>query len=546
MKLRPPARGVVLCGFMATGKSAVARALARRLGLQAVETDALIEQRAGKTIAEIFQQDGEQAFRDLESAAVAQVATQSGVVVSTGGGALLRPENVALLRQMGPLVCIQASAETIYQRARRNSRRPLLHGDDPQAAIARLLKEREPVYTQADFAVTSTEQGSPAGVAEEIVALLSGDSRTAGLTGQPLLVPVEVPGAAYPIHVGFGLLGRLGELVPPPRAGARAALISSVTLGGSYGEAARAGLWAAGWEPTLHLVPDGEQAKQMAVAERLCGELVEAGHDRGSWVFAVGGGVIGDLSGFVAALYMRGVSFVTVPTTLLAQVDASVGGKVAVNLPQGKNLVGAFHQPRAVVMDLETLATLPARQWAEGWAEIIKHAALADAEMFAYLEEHLAEIDLTQHAALQYVVGRNCQIKAEVVAQDPEERGWRAVLNFGHTVGHALERAATEWSLGHGEAVGLGMVAETRWAEAHGHTPAGTADRLAALLEKAGLPAAPTGLDLAAARPALKTDKKLLAGRLALPVLSGIGSVRLLPDVGLAEMEEALQWTAKR
>jgi 3-dehydroquinate synthase len=299
-------------------------------------------------------------------------------------------------------------------------------------------------------------------------------------------------------------------------------------------------LQAAGWESSLHVAPDGEPAKRMAVAETLCGELVEAGHDRGSWVFGVGGGVIGDLSGFVAALFMRGVDFVTVPTSLLAQVDAGVGGKVAVNLPQGKNLVGAFHQPRAVVMDLATLDTLPARQWAEGWAEVIKHAAIADEELLAYLERELEAVQAGDARGRQYVVARNCQIKAEVVAQDPREQGWRAVLNFGHTIGHALERGAVDWALGHGEAVALGMIAETRWGEQAGMTPAGTAARLARLLARAGLPTRPPELDWGLAAEALRADKKLRSGRLALPVLTRVGAVRLEEGVGLAQLEQAL------
>ena len=217
-----------------------------------------------------------------------------------------------------------------------------------------------------------------------------------------------------------------------------------------------------------------------------------------------------------------------------------VGGKVAVNLPQGKNLVGVFHQPRAVVMDLDTLDTLPARQWSEGWAEIIKHGAIADEELLTYLEEHLEAVQAGDPRGRQYVVARNCQIKAEVVAQDPQEQGWRAVLNFGHTLGHALERGAAEWTLGHGEAVALGMIAETRWGEQQGLTPPGTAERLARLLERAGLPATPPALDWELAAQALRADKKLRSGRLALPVLTRAGEVRLQEGVDLAQLEQAL------
>ena len=538
-RFRPPARAVVLAGFMGTGKSAVGQLLAERLGLAHLETDSLIETATGRSIPDLFAQDGESSFREHEIAAVREAAACSGVVISVGGGALTRAENVAALRAAGPVICLTASAETVYERTRSSTCRPLLSGPDPQAAIEELLVARAPAYAQADSAI-ATDGLSPDEVAHRVVAGLRGDQSGVFLLGEPVQVPVQIPGAEYTVHVGSGLLERLGALVPPPEAGARAAVITSEALREPYGDRARAALEAAGWAPTLHLVPDGEQAKRMAVAETLCGEMVEVGHDRGSWVFGVGGGVIGDLSGFVAAVFMRGLGFVTVPTTLLAQVDASLGGKVAVNLPQAKNLVGAFHQPRAVVMDLNTLDTLPARQWAEGWAEIIKHAAIADVELLAYLEEHLAEVQAGDARGRQYVVARNCQIKAEVVAEDPQEQGRRAVLNFGHTVGHALERGAAGWALGHGEAVALGMIAETRWAEQEGLTPPGLAERLGRLLQQAGLPTQPPPLDWQRAAEALRADKKLRSGRLTLPVLTQAGAVRLEGSVGLAELERAL------
>lgn len=537
--LRPPARAVILAGFMGTGKSAAGRRLARRLGLTHLETDDLIEAGTRKTIPEIFAQEGEPAFRDYESAAVREAAERRGVVISTGGGALGRAENLERLRAAGPIFCLTASPETIYARTRQSGYRPLLSGPDPRGEIERLLAARSAVYAQADYTMP-TDAGSVEDTVESLLALLREDSRGVFLLGEPVQVPVRVPGSEYLIHIGTGLLDRLGEIVPPPRAGARAAVITSESLREPYGQRSAEALQQAGWEPTLHVVPDGEPAKRMGVAEALCGEMVEAGHDRGSWVFGVGGGATGDLAGFVAAVFMRGIAYVSVPTSLLAQADAGVGGKVAVDLPQGKNLVGAFHQPRAVVMDLGTLDTLPAAQWAEGWAETIKHAALADEELLRYLETDLVRVQAGDGAGRQYIVARNCQIKAGVVAQDPQEQGWRAVLNFGHTVGHALERAAPEWTLSHGAAVALGMIAEARWAEREGMSPPGTADRLAAVLQRAGLPTAPPALDWERALASLRADKKLRSGRLALPVLTRIGAVRLQEGVGLAELEQAL------
>ncbi len=369
-RLRPPAAAVSLAGFMGAGKSVVGRRLAARLGLAHLETDDLIEAATGRSITELFAQEGEARFREYERAAVREATSRRGVVISTGGGALTQPENLPLLRAAGPLICLTASPETILERTRTATHRPLLSGADRETAVTTLLAERAPAYAAADYAV-ATDGLSPEEVVEGVIAALRDDPRGVFLLNKPVQVPVEVAGAEYTVHVGHGLLENLGALVPPPTSGARAAVITSEALRAPYGERVRAALQKAGWEPSLHRAPDGEPAKRMQVAEKICGEMIAAGHDRGSWVFGVGGGTIGDLAGFVAAVFMRGVGFVTVPTSLLAQVDAGVGGKVAVNLEQGKNLVGAFHQPRAVIMDLATLDTLPARQWADGWAEVI-------------------------------------------------------------------------------------------------------------------------------------------------------------------------------
>ncbi|NLO73070.1 MAG: 3-dehydroquinate synthase [candidate division WS1 bacterium] len=540
MRLRPPARTLALVGFMGSGKSATGAWLADRLRLPLIETDELIEQAAGKSIARIFAEDGETAFRELETAAVRQATQAQGAIISAGGGAVVRQENMQALQAAGPVIWLQVSAATVLERTQ-GSDRPLLQVPDPGAEVERLLAQRTAAYAHADAAVP-TDGLTPEQVGESVFSCLGQEGRAVYFLGEPVRVPVALAEGGYEVHVGPGLLARLGELIPPPHDGARAAVIADAALAETYAATVREALHAGGWEPSLHLLPSGEASKNLAQAGELSAELAAAGHDRGSWVFAVGGGVTTDLGGFVAAIFMRGLSLVTIPTSLLAQVDAAVGGKVAVNLPQGKNLVGAFHQPRAVVADVEALKTLPAEEWAEGLAEVIKHATIADLEMFQYLEHSVQLVRQAQPRALQYLVARNCQIKAEVVARDPQEQNWRAVLNFGHTVGHAVERASESWGLGHGAAVALGMVAETRWAEARGLTPSGAAERLSALLTRAGLPSSAEGLDLEQARQALRADKKLRSGKLALPVLTAPGEVRLEPGVSLTDLEPALDF----
>lgn len=367
----------------------------------------------------------------------------------------------------------------------------------------------------------------------------------AGTPGRPiadeaLTVPVPLAQNGYTIHVGAGLLARLGELYPPSP-GARAAVISAHTVADLYGQTCLEALRGAGWAVELLVVPDGEEAKTLTQAGELYEQCARLGLDRGATLFALGGGVVGDLTGFVAGTYMRGIDFVQIPTTLLAQVDASVGGKTAVDLPAGKNLVGVFHQPRLVAIDVSTLKTLPRRDLSAGMAEVIKHAAVADREMFDHLAGAAAQILAADGISLRQLVARNCQIKAEVVVADPHEHGVRAWLNYGHTIGHAIEVAAGEWELRHGEAVAWGMVAEACAA-----VKAGLADRevpaaLRTLLEKYGLACQRPVLDPARARQAIWHDKKIVNGRLKLPLVPRIGECLIREDVPVAVLVETME-----
>jgi len=538
--LRPPADAIILSGFMGTGKSVVAEVLSRRWGLRSVDTDAMIEEQVGTSIAEIFATRGEQHFRDLETEVLTQLAGQRGLIVSTGGGILLREDNVELLRQMGPIICLHASAETIMQRTASSDQRPLLNTPDPQTEIRQLLAERKAAYQQADYHV-ATDELSVEQAAEAVADAMRADPRGCLLAPEPVEIPVELGDDSYTIHIGKGLLEAVGEIAAPDQRGQRAAVITDDNLEELYASAVAESLERAGWDVALFAVSSGEGSKTLATGGQLCEQLAEAGLDRSSVVFAVGGGMVGDLAGFVAAVYMRGIPFMQVPTTLLAQVDASVGGKVAVDLPRAKNLVGAFHQPQAVIIDTSALETLPERQLCSGLAEIIKHAAIADEALFGYLEENLERLEKRDPVCLKYVLARNCQIKAEVVAADPHEQGQRAVLNFGHTIGHALERAAPQWQLSHGEAVAVGMVAESEVAVEKKLSEPDVVERLRWLVTQAGLQPDLTGIDPQQAGTAMSADKKLRGGRLRLPVVPRIGEVTLTDQIQLTDLQEAME-----
>lgn len=537
---RPPASAVVLAGFMGTGKSTVAGLLAERWGLASVDTDALIAERAGKSIVDLFAVEGEQHFRDRETQVLRELAQEQALVISSGGGMLLRPENGELLRAMGPIICLHASPEVILARTADSNNRPLLSKADPREEIRRLLAGREQAYSQADYHL-ATDELSPEQAAEQVEEIVIGDSRGVFLVPGPVELPVELGEDSYPIHIGEGMLATAGRTVCPEQAGQRAAVIGDDNVAELYAAELMASLAEGGWDAHLLSVAPGEASKTLAAAGQLCARLAEAELDRSSVIFALGGGMIGDLAGFVAAIYMRGIEFVQVPTSLLAQVDASVGGKVAVDLPRGKNLVGAFHQPRAVIVDTRTLASLPDDQFRAGLAEVIKHAAIADEELFAYLESNLDRIMARDRTGLKYLLARNCQIKAEVVSTDPHERDRRAVLNFGHTIGHSLERAAPEWQLSHGEAIAAGMIAESQVAVERGLAEPAVVERLSGLIEQAGLRADLGQVDLEAAGAAMAADKKIRQGRLTLPVVPQIGRVVLTDQVQLTDLRGALE-----
>jgi 3-dehydroquinate synthase len=343
---------------------------------------------------------------------------------------------------------------------------------------------------------------------------------------------VELGERAYEIQIGQGLMDGTGQAVREalPGASPRMAVISNPTVFSLYGERLRASLVAAGFEPAVILVPDGEQYKGLTWMEYIYTELLKHRLDRRSAIVALGGGVVGDMAGYAAATYMRGIPFVQVPTTLLAQVDSSVGGKTGVNHPLGKNMIGAFWQPSLVRIDMDTLATLPRRELLAGMAEVIKYGVIRDRVFFDYLGANAEAILALDRGPLGHIIKRSCEVKAEVVAEDEREGGLRAILNYGHTVGHAVETLTgyTRWL--HGETVAMGMYAEARLSVALGHIPAGEAEGVRVLIERyglqAGLPVREQGaLDPRAMLDAMALDKKTVSGTVHFILPTAIGQV---------------------
>ena len=355
-----------------------------------------------------------------------------------------------------------------------------------------------------------------------------------------MVIRVDLGSRGYDIVVERGALRTLGRCLLGLHVGSRVAVFSAPAIGRLYGKVVAESLDEAGFTTTAVEVPDGEAAKTMGIAERCWNALLEAGLDRTSTVVALGGGSVGDLAGFVAATYMRGLNFVQAPTTILGQVDAAIGGKTAINHPQAKNLVGAFHQPRLVLVDPTTLTTLPDREFRSGLGEVVKHGIVLDSAYFDDVEASVASILARDAATLERIIGGSCRLKASVVERDEREAQLRAVLNYGHTIGHALEAATAYRRWTHGEAVSLGMVVEAHVATRLGVAPPEVAARQERLLAALGLPIRAHGIDAGAVNDALGHDKKARDGRVPFVLAPTIGSFRLVYDVSPTDVRAVL------
>jgi len=354
-------------------------------------------------------------------------------------------------------------------------------------------------------------------------------------------VRVELGERSYEVTIGPALLASLGERVRQVSGATRLAVISDRTVFDLYGRAAIASLTSAGFTVAHHLIEPGDASKSLAVASEIYDTLYDAKIDRSSCLIALGGGVVGDLTGFVAATWLRGVPFVQVATTLEADIDASVGGKTAVNHPKGKNLIGAFHQPVAVMMDTDVLRTLSARDIRAGLSESIKHGVIRDAAFFEFHEQHAEEILRLETSVIEPLLAKNVAIKASVVGEDEREHGVRAILNFGHTIGHAVEVLGGYGTYRHGEAVAIGMVAAGRIAVLQGRWTQSQCDRMERVIERFELPTRAANLDAEAMIDAMQRDKKVKNGKIRFVLPTRMGFVDVFDDITVEQMREGIR-----
>ncbi|MDY7545745.1 bifunctional shikimate kinase/3-dehydroquinate synthase AroKB [Glaciimonas sp. CA11.2] len=557
---------IILVGLMGSGKTTVGRALARKLNKLFIDSDHEIEARTGASIPLIFEIEGEPSFRQREAEVIRDLTARQNIVLATGGGAILNPDNRALLKSCGTVIYLRASVHHILQRTGRDKNRPLLQTADPRRRLEELSRQRDPLYREIADIIIDTGRPNVQFLVHSILSQLdmtrvnvdehvglmnnnatdltatnavsSSDhlstnfsmnqqntlnaSPYAATSTLSVSLQVELGERSYPIEIGQRLLLD-GELIARLVKGKQVAIVTNTVVAPLYLDVLRSSLLSAGKSVVEIILPDGEEEKNwtnlMVIFDRLLSEKC----DRKTTLVALGGGVIGDLTGYAASAYMRGVPFVQIPTTLLAQVDSSVGGKTGINHPLGKNMIGAFYQPQAVLADITTLQTLPKRELSAGLAEVIKYGAVIDAAFFDWLEANIGKLMARDSAALAYAIQRSCEIKADVVRQDEREGGLRAILNFGHTFGHAIESGLGYGVWLHGEAVGCGMIMAAELSHRLGYIDAVARDRVSALVRAAGLPTAAPNLGAGRWLELMQVDKKNEDGQIKFILMNQLG-----------------------
>jgi shikimate kinase/3-dehydroquinate synthase len=544
-------RSLVIVGMMGSGKTTVGRRLALRLGLPFVDVDQEIVQAAGMPIADIFARHGEDHFRDGERRVMNRVLAGGPGIVATGGGAFMNAATRARIAETSISIWLKADLDTLMRRVRKRATRPLLQTADPVGTMQRLLAEREPIYAQADVTVYSREASHETVVEDVIRALeahVAGRDAAEKVKSNPRMeISVDLPGRRYDIVIGDNLLRDAGAHIAELAPGASCAIVTDANVAGHHLHRLEASLDAAGIRHVAITIPPGESSKGFATYEHICEAILSARMERGDIVVALGGGVVGDLAGFAAATVRRGMRLVQIPTSLLAQVDSSVGGKTGINSPHGKNLIGAFHQPALVIADTSVLATLPEREFRAGYAEMVKYGLINDADFFYWLEAEWRDV-FAGGPARMHAIAKSCAAKAAIVIRDETEQADRALLNLGHTFAHAFERLTNYDSqrLVHGEAVALGIACAFRFSNAQGLCSGQDAERVVRHLGTVGLRTQITDIpgwsaSAEAIVDAMFQDKKVQRGALTLILARGIGESFIAKNVAASEVRNFLE-----
>lgn len=515
-------RNVYLGGFMAAGKTSVGKALSEHLGLAFVDTDQVIEERAGKSISRIFSEEGESFFRAMERELIEELLQVRNAVISLGGGILADKELRRKIMERGTLVVLSVTPDTVIERVRsQKGQRPLLEKEN----LRSLWEKRGPAYREAHLHI-STDEISVDTISREIERYLEILPEKAGSSSRCL--ECRTRDYSYPLIIGKGILGTFQDDLE--RDWSSSLVVSDTLTGALYGDLIEQGRG-------VHILPRGEEAKSQENLFRLFSSLHEKDIDREGTLVALGGGTVGDVTGFAAATWMRGIGLVQCPTTLLAQVDSAIGGKTAINMPYGKNLVGAFHQPMLVVADVTCLKTLPEEEFRQGMGEVLKYALGEDQSLLDWLGSNLVGIKDRDLDVLEDMVARCARIKAEIVSSDEKEkRGLRARLNLGHTVGHALEGASSYQGWKHGDAVAYGTLIMSRLSMERGTLDQELNEKFSFLFREFNFPTGPLP-SWEKILPFIRKDKKFHSSRerFILPV-TGEPSI-VVEDMAISEIQ---------
>jgi shikimate kinase/3-dehydroquinate synthase len=534
-------RSIVLVGLMGAGKTSIGRRLAARLGLPFRDADAEIELAAGYSIPELFNRYGEPAFRDGERRVIRRLLAGDPTVLALGGGAFMDPETRATARREAVSVWLRCPLPTLVRRVAGRNNRPLLAAGDQENSLRRLMEQRHPLYAEADVVVDCGDEAPDATTSRVFDALL---------TWRPARrLSVVLPSTSYEVVVGEGLVARAGALLAPHLPQKRAVVVTDQTVAQLYLPTLLSGLAETAIVASSITVPAGEASKNLEGYLTVVDQLLESRVERRTTVIALGGGVVGDLAGFAAATTLRGLPFVQLPTTLLSQVDSSIGGKTGVNTARGKNLLGAFYQPRMVLADTGTLATLPPRELRCGYAEIVKAGLIGDPVFFDWCERHGAAVVAGDKEAQAEAIKRACAFKAGKVGDDEREEkpnDGRVLLNLGHTFGHALEAEyGYDGALLHGEGVAVGLGLAFKLSARLGYCAHADVERVVSHIGAVGMPAELSTLNRRFSASTLighmRRDKKVRDGALQFILARGIGRAFTKADVPLGVVTELLR-----
>ncbi len=537
---------IFLTGLSGSGKSTVGRQVAELLRWDFIDTDTLLSERCGMPVGQVLVEYGEQRFRQMESEALISATVDQRVVIATGGGVIISEANRAFMREHGLTVYLETSVETAWQRVQEqihqsgnDAVRPLVGESNGQQRLQDLYEVRKQWYEQAALCI-NTDKDPPYLVSRRIAAfaLAGGYLHSSSLPQET--VTLQLGKITSQAVVEWSGLRHLSLSLQAAGFSKRVFVVTDSDVGLLYIEPIQDLLADAGFVPRIFTIPAGESSKSLQHWQQILDWLVEQKADHQEAIVALGGGVVGDLAGFVAATYHRGVPLIQVPTSLLAQVDSAIGGKTGINHPLGKNLIGAFYQPRLIIVDPAFLLTLSERVYHEGWAEIVKYGMILDADLFEMLEEQTSLLHTRDATFLTRIITRCIQLKMDIVQRDERDGGLRNILNYGHTFGHALE-ATTEYGTWlHGEAVAIGMEVAGQIAVARGLLTNEHALRQHELLQVLHLPIRCPGIDAESVLERMQRDKKVRAGRTRWVLPTRIGHAKVFDDIPLTLIQEAV------